>query len=269
MNPTQALDYILTNYGRNILKDTRKVEAMLRDLCHAPEHKREINLIILTLKENIPNELIHAQPINDMLVMRLIKKLDDAYFIPAQQAQSAIETWAKALNIALSKIAIQKPILQTPTPQIITPQPISKSIQPHNELDKGIWTDPKTGLMWARISIGQRWENGQCLGDAKKLNWENAKKECKNFKLANFSDWRLPTIDELESLMIKGQAGYNCPKNVLFQLKKDVWEREWYWSASPSTYGDRHACFVHFGYGTLENDNKYNSNYVRAVRNSR
>ena len=33
--------------------------------------------------------------------LRLIKKLDDAYFIPAQQAQIAIETWAKALNISL------------------------------------------------------------------------------------------------------------------------------------------------------------------------
>ena len=97
MNPIQALDHILTNYGRNILKDTRKIEAMLRDLCHAPEYKREINLIILALKENIPHELTHAQPINDMLVMRLIKKLDDAYFIPAEQAESAIEKWAKTM----------------------------------------------------------------------------------------------------------------------------------------------------------------------------
>ena len=30
--------------------------------------------------------IINYQSVNDMLVMRLIKKLDDAYFIPAEQA---------------------------------------------------------------------------------------------------------------------------------------------------------------------------------------
>ena len=263
MNPSQTLDYILTNYGRNILKDTRKVEAMLRDLCHAPEHKREMNLIILALKENIPNELINAQPVNDMLVMRLIKKLDDAYFIPAQQAQAAIETWAKALNIALPNIVIQKPILQIPTPQIVTPQPISKPVQSDNELDKGVWTDSNTGLMWSRISIGQRWENGQCVGDAKKLNWENAKKECKNFRLAGFNDWRLPTINELKTLMIQGKHGYNCPKDVLFQPVKN--DYGFYWSdSSYANYGLMWG--VYFDDGYSYGNGKGNYDYVRVVR---
>ena len=267
MNPSQTLDYILTNYGRNILKDTRKVEAMLRDLCHAPEHKRDINLIILALKENIPNELIHAQPVNDMLVMRLIKKLDDAYFIPAQQAQTAIETWAKALNIALPNIVIQKPILQTPTQQIITP------IHPDDELDKGVWTDPNTGLMWARISIGQQWINGiwqqwingKCVGDAKGFNWEDAKKECQNFRLAGFNNWRLPTIDELKTLMIQEKSGYNCPSNTLFQPKENIWGD--YWSGSPNADYNNRAWYVHFNNGNLYYCLKHYDNfYVRAVR---
>ena len=270
MNPSQTLDYILTNYGRNILKDTRKVEAMLRDLCHAPEHKREINLIILALKENIPNELIHAQPVNDMLVMRLIKKLDDAYFIPAQQAQTAIETWAKALNIALPKIAIQKPILQTPTQQIVTPQPISKPVQSDNELDKGVWTDPKTGLMWARISIGQKWENGQCVGNAQKIDWFDAQTACKNFRLAGFNDWKLPTIDELKTLIIKEEAGYNSPQNILFQPKKDYWG--FYCSDSTYVGYDGNAWFIGYvdfdlGYSHYYHKNSYI--YVRAVRNNK
>ena len=267
MNPIQALNYILTNYGRNILKDTRKVEAMLRDLCHAPEHKREINLIILALKENIPNELINAQPVNDMLVMRLIKKLDDAYFIPAQQAQAAIETWAKALNIALPKIAIQKPILQTPTPQILTPQSISEPIQSHNELDNGVWTDPNTGLMWSRISIGQEWINGQCINYAEEFNLEEAKKECQYFRLAGFNDWRLPTIDELKTLTLQGKAGYNCPSNTLFQPKKDDWGN--YWSGSPYAHYSNIAWLVDFLNGDSGYDDKYYNHYVRAVRNSR
>ena len=276
MNPIQALDHILTNYGRNILKDTRKIEAMLRDLCHAPEYKREINLIILALKENIPNELINAQPVNDMLVMRLIKKLDDAYFIPAQQAQAAIETWAKALNVVLPRIVIQKSlnitspktvtqnvVLQTSIPKIITPT----RIQPNNELDKGVWTDPNTNLMWARISIGQQWINGQCVGDAKKLNWEDAQEKCQNFRLAGFNDWRLPTIDELKTLTLQGKAGYNCPSNTLFQPKKDDWGN--YWSGSPYAHYSNIAWLVDFLNGDSGYDDKYYNHYVRAVRNSR
>ena len=74
------------DYGRTVLQNPRQVENLFKDLCYEPEHKREVNVLILALKENIPNELINAQPVNDILMMRLIKKLDDAYFIPAQQA---------------------------------------------------------------------------------------------------------------------------------------------------------------------------------------
>lgn len=120
MNPSQALSQILTDYGRNILQNPRQVEALFKDLCYVPEHKREINLLILALKENIPNELIHHQPINDMLMMRLIKKLDDTHYIPEQHTKIAIETYAKALNIALPNVAVTN----TTTQQIITPQAI-------------------------------------------------------------------------------------------------------------------------------------------------
>ena len=60
-----------------------------------------------------------------------------------------------------------------------------------NELDQGIWTDPNTGLIWARISIGQEWINGQCIGDAQEFNWDDANHACQSFRLAGFSDWRL------------------------------------------------------------------------------
>ena len=64
-----------------------------------------------------------------------------------------------------------------------------------NELDQGIWTDPNTGLIWARISIGQEWINGQCIGDAQEFNWDDANHACQSFRLAGFSDWRLPYRD--------------------------------------------------------------------------
>ena len=58
-----------------------------------------------------------------------------------------------------------------------------KLLSSPKELSYGVWTDPDTGLMWARISIGQIWQNGRCLGDAKKLSWFDAEAECKKFRL--------------------------------------------------------------------------------------
>ena len=104
MNPTEALKYIIIHYRRKILNNHRQVEAMLHDLCNNPNFRRDVNILILALKENIPNELIYNQTISDLLIVHLIKRLDDAYFIPSQKAYISIEVWAKVLNISLPKV---------------------------------------------------------------------------------------------------------------------------------------------------------------------
>jgi hypothetical protein len=54
----------------------------------------------------------------------------------------------------------------------------------------GTITDTKTGLMWQ--------QDGNASG---KLFWKAALEYCKNLRLAGFSDWRAPTIDELKVLL--------------------------------------------------------------------
>ncbi len=54
---------------------------------------------------------------------------------------------------------------------------------------RGYWVDPTTRLMWAAKDNG------------KNLNWYMATKYCNNYRLAGYSDWRLATINELESLI--------------------------------------------------------------------
>ena len=63
----------------------------------------------------------------------------------------------------------------------------------------GTWSDPATGLMWAGKDNG------------KAVNWQSAKKYCRDGRLAGYSDWRLPTSDELEAIYDKSAeaAGIN------------------------------------------------------------
>jgi len=55
----------------------------------------------------------------------------------------------------------------------------------------GYWTDPLTGLMWAQKDNG------------KAVSWQKAKKYCRDLRLAGDSEWRLPTIDELQGIYDK------------------------------------------------------------------
>jgi hypothetical protein len=56
------------------------------------------------------------------------------------------------------------------------------------EGESELWVDPATGLMWARQD------------NRSDLSWKQAISYSQNLRLAGYSDWRLPTIEELESL---------------------------------------------------------------------
>jgi len=55
-------------------------------------------------------------------------------------------------------------------------------------LAQATWTDPSTGLMWTKES-----NNAD-------INWNEASAYCANLGLLNYSDWRLPTIDEIREM---------------------------------------------------------------------
>ena len=57
---------------------------------------------------------------------------------------------------------------------------------------RGSWVDSSTGLMWAGRDNG------------KDVTWRQARKYCRDLRLAGHPDWRLATMDELDSLVFKG-----------------------------------------------------------------
>ena len=58
----------------------------------------------------------------------------------------------------------------------------------------GTVTDTETNLMWAAKDNGSN------------INWENAKSYCDNYRGGGYSDWRMPTQDELAGLYDPGKS---------------------------------------------------------------
>ncbi|MDI6688543.1 MAG: DUF1566 domain-containing protein [Desulfobacterales bacterium] len=62
--------------------------------------------------------------------------------------------------------------------------------------NKEIVLDTKTGLMWAARDNGED------------ITWHDAKRYCDNYRGGGYTDWRMPTIDELMNLYDVNTDGY-------------------------------------------------------------
>ena len=65
--------------------------------------------------------------------------------------------------------------------------------------------DKKTDLTWQRCSVGQRWVDGTgCVGEIKLFNYVDSQRQ-------GDATWRVPTFDELATLIDNGRAGRRQP----------------------------------------------------------
>lgn len=62
----------------------------------------------------------------------------------------------------------------------------------------GLVTDQRSGLLWRRCAIGQNGD--QCTGKATALSWVDALNRARSERFAGISRWRLPKIEQLETL---------------------------------------------------------------------
>ncbi len=116
----------------------------------------------------------------------------------------------------------------------------------------GTITDNLTGLMWA--------------GDANIPNgtrtWDQARGDCESSTLGGHSDWRLPNVKELQSLIDFGNVSPALPTGHPF----DNVQSNVYWSSTTYASNTSYAWAVDLSGGFVSYDNKASSFYVWPVR---
>lgn len=112
---------------------------------------------------------------------------------------------------------------------------------------KLVVNDTKTGLMWQDDTVGST------------MTWSTAITTCENLTLGGYSDWRLPNIRELKSIVDKSR--YNPAISPNFTQKVS----SAYWSSTTNPVSNE-AWHVYFNLGADSGDYEANSYYVRCVR---
>ena len=79
--------------------------------------------------------------------------------------------------------------------------------------------------------------------------------------LCAFTDWRMPTVNELDGIV---HAGRNSPSidPIYFPNTKS----SYFWSGSPGAGAPNDAWVVNFGYGNVDSNYRINGFQVRLVR---
>ena len=125
----------------------------------------------------------------------------------------------------------------------------------------GTVTDPTTGLIWMRCSMGQTWDGATCTGMASSHTWDQASALTGTVTFAGQSDWRLPNIRELQTIV--DRSVYNPAIDAVAFPNTPS---SYFWSASAYAFNSDYAWYVHFYYGYASYYFKGSFSQVRLVR---
>jgi hypothetical protein len=141
----------------------------------------------------------------------------------------------------------------------ITPSTPSAEFTDHGN---GTVTHSRTGLMWQRCAEGQTWSAGTCTGSASSMSWGNSLKLAVSATTGGYSDWRVPNIKELRTIV--EDRCYNPSINDSIFPNTPA---SGFWSASASADNSGSAWFVNFAWGNASGGyRKSDDGQVRLVR---
>lgn len=141
--------------------------------------------------------------------------------------------------------------------------------------------DRESGLQWMRCNFGQQWSGNACTGAPTTFRWQDARTAAVQLNrdggFEGYSDWRLPTLDELLSLVYcssgqpaafkganrAGCGGRHDTPTIVASLFPGTVEG-WYWTSTSSSSDLAWSVAFHYGYADV--DYKSFNEAVRLVR---
>jgi len=112
--------------------------------------------------------------------------------------------------------------------------------------------DRETGLVWAK--------NANLFGA---IDWESAVDYCRNREIGDRKGWRLPTVEELSSLLDMSIA---TPPRVHTEPFYNIQMSDPYWTSTHDRWDEPAAWYVNMDSGTVSIASKANELYVWPVR---
>ncbi|MGD9007529.1 MAG: DUF1566 domain-containing protein [Desulfobacteraceae bacterium] len=118
-------------------------------------------------------------------------------------------------------------------------------------MDSEAVLDRETGLVWDRNP------------DTTKREWTMAKTHCYKREVANRFGWRLPTIEELATLIDNSNTDPALPSDHPFT---NIQLDDRYWTMTTVNWLDTYAWDIHMSSGLINENPKTNSYYCWCVR---
>jgi hypothetical protein len=115
--------------------------------------------------------------------------------------------------------------------------------------------DTKTGLVWVKdhdVIVDKKF--------AKRMTWKDAVEACKSLDYSGHKDWRLPTREELCSIVDLTRS--EPAIDPIFKAHTD----DWYWTSTTCAWYAGSAWCVDFNDGSVDDFFKGSNGYVRPVR---
>jgi len=127
---------------------------------------------------------------------------------PAAQLVASLETDHVSLQLAEDKKCLEEDKRRMAEEQAKTRDLLKTALATPSEIGRdgrfiayhnGTVLDTRTNLMWAAKDNGAN------------INWQDAKSYCKNYRGGGYTDWRMPTQDELAELYDETTTNVNLP----------------------------------------------------------
>jgi hypothetical protein len=277
----QHLFQLISDYGIDVAKDIRRLESLLKDYTQG-QYKREVFLCVQAAREGVIDALLNNKHLPyEVVAARLTKQLHQDYGLDLHAAKWAVGSWVVVLGLS-DKFARPKPLAIAPQPTIVPVQTAQINTQVTLQQTKTIVInklvanrysdqrddtvmDTQTNLHWMRFALGQTWNGKNNISEAKRYTWQEAIDAAENFNqsggFAGYQDWRVPTIDELKTIIERNK------KPAINHAMFPATPLSLFWSSSPATNINQSAWAVYFYGGSAYWYGKTSYYFVRLVRN--